>query len=449
MITYQDLMKASETTGSKMLLIGNAINEHKATAAYKTALKADMYYAHMNPTIMHYEKIIHDMLGRAVRDTVSANHKIASRYYFFFITQLVQYLLSNGATFEDDSIKDKIRNFDEALNKLATNAQNHGVAYGFFNLDKIEVFALTEFVPFYDEENGYIRAGLRFWQIADNKPLRVTLYEEDGFTEYIKRQGEDFVELQAKRAYKQKISVSVTGTEISGGENYPSFPVVPLYNINKQSELVGNQGTIDAYDLVVSKMTNNISEGDLIYWLIHNADGMTVDDDQRLMEMLHVQHLAHVDEGQIEAKTIEIPHEATDAALERLRKQLFDDFMAFDATAIAGGNVTATQITAAYQQLDNKADMFEYQIIEFVKGILAVAGMDGVPSFKRNRIANSTEETQTVLSAANVLDEQTILEHLPFIGVDEVPVILERLQAEEMNRVDNIDNESDLNGDDE
>ena len=226
-------------------------------------------------------------------------------------------------------------------------------------------------------------------------------------------------------------------------------PVVPLYNINKQSELVGNQGTIDAYDLCVSKMTNNISEGDLIYWLIHNADGMTVDDDQRLMEMLHVQHLAHVDEGQIEAKTIEIPHEATDAALERLRKQLFDDFMAFDATAVAGGNVTATQITAAYQQLDNKADMFEYQIIEFVKNILAVAGMDGTPSFKRNRIANSTEETQMVLSAANILDEQTVLEHLPFISVDEVPVILERLQAEEMNRVDNIDDNSDLNGDDE
>lgn len=444
MITYQDLVSTGENTGTRFLLIQNAINEHKSSKQYKTAVNADMYYAHLNPTIMRYEKLIHDMLGRVVRDTISANHKISSHYYFFFITQLVQYLLSNGVTFGDDSVKNRISNFDEALSKLATLAQNHGVAYGFFNLDKIEVFSFTEFVPFYDEENGFIRAGLRFWQIADNKPLRVTLYEEDGFTEYIKRQGEDFVELQAKRAYKQKISVSVTGTEISGGENYPSFPVVPLYNINKQSELVGNQGTIDAYDLVISKMTNNISEGDLIYWLIHNADGMTVDDDQRLMEMLHVQHLAHVDEGQIEAKTIEIPHEATDAALERLRKQLFDDFMAFDATAIAGGNVTATQITAAYQQLDNKADMFEYQLIEFIKNILAVAGMEGEPSFKRNRIANVTEETQTILSAATVLDDETIVELLPFLTPEQAEAVKKRKQNEDMNRLIDVNN-----GDDE
>lgn len=441
MITYQDLLETGENIKDKLALIERAIAEHKTSSQYKTAVNADLYYAHQNPTIMRYEKIIRDMYGRAVKDTFSANHKIASRYYFFFVTQLVQYLLSNGASFQDESIKEKIKNFDEALSKLATNAQNHGVSYGFFNLDRIDVFALTEFVPFYDEENGFIRAGVRFWQIADDKPLRITLYEEDGYTEYIKRVGEDFVELQPKRAYKQKISVSVTGTEISDGENYPAFPVVPLYNINKQSELVGNQATIDAYDLVASKMTNNISEGDLIYWLIHNADGMTIEDDQKLLQMLRVQHIGHTDEGQIEAKTIEIPHEATDSALERLRKQLFDDFMGFDPAMISAGSVTATQITAAYQQLDNKADMFEYQVIEFIKGILAVAGMEGDPSFKRNRIANVTEETQTILSASAVLDEETIIRKLPFLTPEEAEQAIEKRQLEEMDRYEEEESE--------
>lgn len=434
MITFQDLQETESNIKDRLQLIDKAIAEHKTTDAYKIALNADMYYAHQNPTIMRYEKYIHDMVGK-VKDTVSPNHKIASRYYFFFITQLVQYLLSNGTTFDDPAVKEKIKNIDEALSKLATFAQNHGVSFGFFNLDRIEVFALTEFVPLYDEENGSIRAGIRFWQIADDKPLRVTLYEENGYTEYIKRKNAEYEELQPKRAYKQMIRVSdATGTEIYDGENYPSFPVVPLYNINKQSELVGNQGTIDAYDLVVSKMTNNISEGDLIYWLIHNADGMSPNDDQRLLEMLHVQHLAHVDDGQIEAKTIEIPHEATDAALERLRKQLFDDFMAFDPGQISAGSVTATQITAAYQQLDNKADMFEYQIIEFVLGILKVAGIDDYPKFKRNRIANMTEETQTILTAASVLDTETIIEKLPFLTPEEAEQAIQRASDEEMQR---------------
>ncbi|WP_407397791.1 phage portal protein [Treponema sp.] len=435
MITYQDLLATGEDLNEKLALIQRAIKEHKSTDQYKTALDADLYYAHLNPTIMRYEKYIQDMVGK-VRDTVSANHKIACRYYFFFITQLVQYLLSNGATFDSDEVKNKITNMDEALSKLATLAQNHGVAYGFYNLDHIDVFAFTEFVPFFDEENGSIRAGVRFWQLDEKKPLRITLYEEDGYTEYIKRSGEEFTELQPKRAYKLMIRTSeASGTEIYDGENYESFPIVPLYNINKQSELVGNKATIDAYDLVASKMTNNISEGDLIYWLIHNANGMTPDDDQKFLEMIHTVHIAHADEGQIEAKTIEIPHEATDAALDRLKKQLFDDFMAFDATQIAAGSVTATQINAAYQQLDNKADMFEYQIIEFVKGILELAGIDDYPKFKRNRIANSTEEAQTIMMCANILDQQTLLEHLPFLTVDEVPEIMERMQIEEMKRI--------------
>ena len=41
--------------------------------------------------------------------------------------------------------------------------------------------------PLYDEENGALRAGIRYWQVDETKPLRLTLYEEDGFTEYIKR----------------------------------------------------------------------------------------------------------------------------------------------------------------------------------------------------------------------------------------------------------------------
>ena len=434
MITYQDLIACGESEEARLECIRKAMTDHKSSQQYRIAMDADLYYMHQNPTIMKYEKVIYDMLGK-IADPTAANHKIASRFYFFFVNQLVQYLTSNGVTFENEATKEKIKNIDEALNRLCTYAQNHGVAYGFYNLDKLEVFSFLEFAPIFDEENGSIRAGVRFWQIDSEKPLRITFYEEDGYTEYIQRKGEDIEEYQPKKPYKLKIRTSeATGTEIYDGENYPAFPVVPLYNINKQSELVGNQATIDAYDLVASKMTNNISEGDLIYWLIHNADGMTPEDDQKFLEMIHTQHMAHTDEGQIEAKSIEIPHEATDAALERLRKQLFDDFMAFDPAQISAGNVTATQITAAYQQLDNKADMFEYQIIEFILGILNVAGIEDYPKFKRNRIANVAEETQVILSAATVLDSDTIVEKLPFLTPEEAEQAKKRREDEEMQR---------------
>ena len=52
---------------------------------------------------------------------------------------------------------------------------------------------------------------------------------------------------------------------------------------------------------------------------------------------------------------------------------------------------TATQIDAAYQPLDENADDFEWQIIDFVQQILALMGIEDTPVFKRNRITTQME----------------------------------------------------------
>lgn len=49
---------------------------------------------------------------------------------------------------------------------------------------------MTEFVPLHDEEDDALKAGIRFCQIAPDKPLRMTLYELDGYTEYIPQEQE-------------------------------------------------------------------------------------------------------------------------------------------------------------------------------------------------------------------------------------------------------------------
>lgn len=434
MITYQDLIEKTTET-DKMALIEQAIREHQASEQYKLAVIAEKYFNHENPTIMAYEKYIYDTLGK-VKDITTPNHKIANDIYYFFITQLTQYLLSNGVFFDDDSIKEKIINFDEALSKLSTNAQNHGVSFGFFNNGKIETFSLLEFVPLYDEENGAIRAGARFWQLASDKPLRITLFEEDGATEYIKRKGEATEILKDKQAYTSIVNISDTGIEIIEGRNYPKLPIVPFYNVRKQSALKGNRGVIDAYDLVSSKMINNISEGDLVYWIINNCGGMDLADDQDFLDRIRRFRVVHSDDaGTVESKTIEIPHEATDSALMQLRRELFDNFMAFDVNQISAGNVTATQINASYQQLDNKADMYEYEVIKFIKGILSLIGIEAEPSFKRNRIANMVEESEMVLSAVTVIGEEMTIKKLPFLTPDEAEEVIQKRMADELKMI--------------
>lgn len=80
---------------------------------------------------------------------------------------------------------------------------------------------MTEFVPLHDEEDGALKAGIRFWQIAPDKPLRMTLYELDGYPEYIRRKSKNIEVLKPKRMYKLAVRGNdINSTEIYDGENY-------------------------------------------------------------------------------------------------------------------------------------------------------------------------------------------------------------------------------------
>lgn len=415
------------------------IAEHKNSEMYRTAFDADLYYRHLNPTIMRAQKFIYDLMGRAHADVWSANNKIPNRLYFYFITQTVQFLLGNGVSFGEEGTKERLgKDFDTIVQQAATNALNGGVSFGSWNNDHLEQFSVLEFAPLYDEENGALRAGVRFWQVDDGKPLRATLYEEDGYTDYIKRESEDITVLNDKRAYVQIVGVSEVGGEvIYDGENYPSFPIVPLFNVNKQSEIVGNRETLDAYDLMASALVNNIDDANLIYWIIRNAGGMDDIDDEKFVQRLKTMHVVHLEgDEQVDQHQIDVPFQASEVALARLRSQLFDDFMALDVKEIANGATTATQIKAAYEPLNSKADLLEYQVIGFINGILALLGIDDAPTFTRSLIVNQQENIDMILSAAEYLTQDYITRKvLEVLGdADKADEIIAQRIADDMGR---------------
>ena len=458
-LTFQDFQKAVER-GQTIEFIQKAIAEHRNSAAYKIAVDADEYDAQRNVTINGVVKDLYNISSnidketgaermgvRKTTNTTASNHHIASNFFHRLNNDRVAYSLGNGLTFDTD-VKDKLGpKFDTDLFKAGQLALKHGVTFCFWNVDRIHVFPLTQFVPLLDESDGNLRAGIRFWSLDWNtKPVYAILYEEDGYTKYRTRDGYNGLilgETDEKRAYMQKVAhTEAGGDEIIGEGNYSALPIVPLYgNEFHQSTLVGMRAAIDAYDLIQSGFANDVEDCAQIYWLLGNAMGMDDNDIQHFMDRLRFSHAAAFDSDNstVTPYTQEVPYNSREAFLARIEQSIYRDFGAFNPADVSAGNVTATQIRAAYQAQDIEADAFEYQVIECVQQILALQGLDGTPQFSRNRIANQLEEVNMIVSEAAWLDDETILDLLPNITPDMKEAIMTRKDVQDAQRLQSDD----------
>lgn len=447
MLTYQDFEKAAD----KLAFIAMAIANHQNSEEYKIALSADNYDHQKNELINNYIRLMFTMTGTPVEDFTASNNKISSNFFHRLNTQRNTYLLGNGVSFSDhkeertdeegnittvDTTKELLGSeFDTSLQEAGYDALIHGISFGFWNLDKLHVFPFTEFVPFWDEDDGSLRAGIRFWRIDKDKPMIAVLYEEDGYTKYKSKAnvGIDLEEIQPKRAYKLKVRISEEdGEEVVGEENYGSLPIVPLWGSKlKQSTLIGMKEKIDSFDLIRSGFANDLTDCAQIYWIIENAGGMSTAELERFRDRLKINHIAvaDTDNSKVSPYTQEVPYAARKEYLDEIRAGIYEDFGALDVHTVAAG-ATNDHIDAAYQPMDEEADDYEYQVIRFIQQILKLMGIEDTPVFKRNRISNQKEQTDMVLSAADYLDDETILNKLPFISVDEVAEILARKDEE-------------------
>lgn len=446
MYTFQDLQKIDPSNERERLAFVRAlIQDHKSSAVYRMAVIADEYDRKRNSTIMRYEKTLRTLTGQEIPDRWSPNHKTTRNFFNYFTSQQNQYLLGNGVTWKNKAGEILGPDFDMKLQKAGKAALVQGESFGFFNLDHVEVFELKEFAPVYDEENGALRAGVRFWQIDDTKPLRAVLYEEDGYTGYIWGERGDNGRVndegrihEAKRSYIVKTrTTKIDGTQIYAGENYPTFPVVPLWaNPNHQSELVGIQEQIDAYDMMKNGFLNDLDTAQL-YWIIKGAGGMDDVDLSQFLQRLKIMMIASADDGQeIEPVSVQVPYEAREKSLDRLERDLFKDYGALDVEAIKGGAVTATQIESAYEPLNIKANQYEFCVLDFIQGLLAVAGVKDEATFTRSKMVNVSEEVQTVLQSDTALDGEYVTRKiLTLLGDgDQADEVLKRMAADELKR---------------
>jgi hypothetical protein len=221
---------------------------------------------------------------------------------------------------------------------------------------------------------------------------------------------------------------------------------VPLWaNEEHQNELEGLREQIDCYDLIKSGFANTVDEASYIYWAIQNAGGMDDIDLANFVERMKTVHAGLVEDSnaRAEAHTIEAPYASREALLDRLRNDLYENAMALDTKPIQTGATTATQIISSYKDLDIKADAYEGCLIEFIDGILELAGIDDEPTFTRSRIVNVSEEIQNILSSATYLERGYVTEKiLTLLGdADKAEDMIKQMDADDIKPLRNIDKE--------
>lgn len=444
MKTYQDLQEAV-ASGRVGDFIREAVNAHRQSQAYKDALAGTAYYRKHNLTIEQLQKVIFTLSGNKTPDIWSSDYRLKTLVFRRLVTQEVGYVLANGVSMDGKERLGKA--FDNRLQQAAKMALVQGVAYGYWNLDHLEVFALADtpgcpgFAALLDENTGELMAGIRYWfrETGRKTVFRATLYEPDGVSEWSAVGNDSAALMGAKRGYVRRETRNAFGLMDQCDENYSRLPIVALYgNDAHESELVGLRESIDCYDFVKSGFANQIDASG-VYWILKNTGMMEDPDLAKFVQRMYSVRAAMVDTSDgvaAEAHTIDVPVEARKTMLEILRRDIYEDAQMLDVAALSAAEKTATEIAAAYQPQDNKCSDFEWFLIDFVQQIAALAGMHNAePSFTWNKVINQSEETNMVLSAANYLDDETILRHLPWLLPEEVPEILKRRADMDINIV--------------
>ena len=461
--TYQDWLAASDT--DRIAMLEKIVRDYKASDDFRSGLTANEYFRTdntevrnkmlMQPRAVEYK----DKNGRTRKKSQPvkiAGNRVRSGFFPRFVIQQNQFLLSNGVTLDNADLKKRLGlGFDKQLERCGEKALLHGVCWGFWNYDHLEIIeavkdGLSGAVALLDEETSEPMVLVQFWQINNNRPLYLRVFSPDGVVKY--RMGKEELEEipDTRRPYVVRTQSDAYGPVEITGENYGGrLPVVPLWaSEERRSELtLAIKSKIDLYDRIFSDFGDNLDRANDVYWVLNNFGG-TIDDVAEMLEQINrVKAVANMTDGTgtsstAELKTVDVPYAARQTALDILQKQLYSDFMALDMDALTGGSLTNVAIETATANLNLKADRYEWQCFRFVQGILALIGVETEQiKFKRQTIANRSEIVQDISVMRDYIDQETALKINPYIDQEEIQDILDRLAAESMTAAPTIPEE--------
>lgn len=343
----------------------------------------------------------------------SADNRIPTNWHEILTVQKVAYLFTFPPIFtvgQDDELSKDVKKalgdeYKKVMTDLATYATNGGKAWlqywvdtsGKFRMAALRADECVKFTDPMDISRPMI-ALVRRYTLEDSLGQQIPHYQvwdKDGV-------------LYLKGGQLEAEELMIDGEPVTGLPNdFGEIPVIEFCNNDKeQGDLPKYKELIDMYDKVISGFANDLDDIQEIVWVLKDYTGeneQTISIPQRdeegnilydedgdpflkqvnkpvnLLQQIKAQKYVTVDEnGGLDKLSIEIPHEARDAALTILQKQIYISGMGVDPNPERTGQATGAYVDHLYSLLELKAGMmqaqFEVALNKLVRAILAHLG---------------------------------------------------------------------------
>lgn len=428
--------------------------EEDACSGKKRRARQGMQYYEGEHKIMGARIFYIDADGKLKEDTLRSNTRISHPFFTELVDQEVQYMLSGDESFiqsDDPDLQNQLDiyfddNFWSEVYEVLTGCVAKGFDYlyayqtaedriGFQHADSIGVVEVAA----KDAEDK--KEHVIYWyveRVEKGKKVikRVQVWDERETYYYTQADNGEIVP-DDKEPLNPRPHII---TENERGEHFgSSFHFIPFFRIDNGSKRFSGlkpiKDLIDDYDLMACSLSNNLQDFTDAIYVVSGFQGANLD--ELMYNIKAKKYIGTAPDGKLDIKTVEVPHEARKVKLDLDEKNIYRFGMGFNSAQLGDGNITNVVIKSRYALLDLKCNKLEIRLKKLLKQIIKVVlkeineangtdyqARDVHIKFQREVITNAQDNAQieltdaqrqgqqinNILAAANMLDDETVIE---------------------------------------
>lgn len=466
--------------------------ERDSSSMRKKMAKVGQRYYDAEHDIKDYRMFYYNADGQLVEDTYRTNTKISHPFFTELVDQAVQYMLSGEDGIIHSDIPELQSKLDEyfdddficELNDVLTGTMSKGFEYmyAYMNKDGRLSFECADSLGVIEVRERDTDDGCEYviyWYIdkltRENKTIKRIQVWDENETHFYVQENDGKLMLDDSEPINPRPHVIYT-KENDNNTYFDNFGFIPFFRLdnNKKqwSGLKPIKDLIDDYDIMSCGLSNNLADFD---YPLHVVKGFNGDDLNELQTNLKTKKMIGVDaDGGVEVHTVDIPYDARKVKMDEDEKNIYRFGMGFNSAQVGDGNVTNVVIKSRYALLDLKCNKLEIRLKKFLKSILKIV-IDDINrnnytaydvsdvwfDFEREIMTNASDNAQieltdaqkkqteinTLLSLANVLDDETIIQNICDVMDISYEDIKNRLPNDEDDDIeDNTNAQALLNG---